>query len=406
MSIRGVACALVVSIACHVAVPTPAGAQAPPDPPRGDRQPIGLTEPRVAPLPEARWTDDHRALVRLYSGDGRADNQLRTLLNVPAIVEGLLPVTTYLIEESTLSARHRELLILRAAWLAGSQPLWATHAARARDAGMAGEEIRRVAQGPDASGWDALERTLLQLADQLYLNSSVTAATWTALAARYDEQHLMDAVETVNHFTVLSMIYNSFGVQPDVETTDRLPTDVPYRIMVPDREPPLPAARFDPLDGPGIAVSRTFARYPALAQPRSRRANYINQVSPLSPRDRELLILRIGWNCQAVYEWARHVGRAPNLDPLLVAEGPEGPRASAFDATLLRVVDELYQNAIVSDDTWNALATRYDLVEAMSAVYTPSSYRATSMSLGAYGVQLHEGDEDFPLVALFNPVRR
>ena len=226
------------------------------------------------------------------------------------------------------------------------------------------------------------------------------------MAARYDEQHLMDAVETVNHFTVLSMIYNSFGVQPDVETTDRLPTDVPYRITVPDREPPLPAARFDPLDGPGIAVSRTFARYPALAQPRSRRANYINQVSPLSPRDRELLILRIGWNCQAVYEWARHVGRAPDLDPLLVAEGPEGPRASAFDATLLRVVDELYQNAIVSDDTWNALTNRYDLVEAMSAVYTPNSYRATSMSLGAYGVQLHEGDADFPLVALFNPVRR
>ena len=35
----------------------------------------------------------------------------------------------------------------------------------------------------------------------------------------------------------------------------------------------------------------------------------------------------------------------------------------------------------------------------------PSSYRATSMSLGAYGVQLHEGDESFPLVKLFDPSR-
>ena len=316
-----------------------------------------------------------------------------------------MPFTAYLTEESTLSARHREILVLRAAWLAGSQPLWATHAARARDDGMTSAKIRRIAQGPDASGWDALERTLLQLADQLYLSSSVTDATWNALAARYDEHHLMDAVETFNQFTVLSMIYNSFGVQPDAETTDRLPTDVPYRITVPDRERPLSVARFDPLDGPAIAVSRTFARYPALAQPRSRRANYINRVAPLSPRDREMLILRIGWNCQAVYEWARHVGRAPDLDPMLVAQGPEGSRASAFDVTLLRVVDDLYQNAIVSDETWNALTTHYDRVEAMSAVYTPSSYRATSMSLGAYGVQLHEGDESFPLVKLFDPSR-
>ena len=67
---------------------------------------------------------------------------------------------------------------------------------------------------------------LLRLADQLYLNSSVTDAAWAALTTRFDEHRLMDAVETVNHFTVLSLVYNSFGVQPDAGTMDRLPVDI------------------------------------------------------------------------------------------------------------------------------------------------------------------------------------
>ena len=67
---------------------------------------------------------------------------------------------------------------------------------------------------------------------------------------------------------------------------------------------------------------------------------------------------------------------------------------------LLRTVDELYRNTILSDETWTALTNHYDLVKAMSAVYTPSSYRATSMSLNTYGVQLEDGDEEFPDVPL------
>jgi hypothetical protein len=34
----------------------------------------------------------------------------------------------------------------------------------------------------------------------------------------------------------------------------------------------------------------------------------------------------------------------------------------------------------------------------MSAVFTASSYRATSMALNAFGVQLEPGDERFPNV--------
>jgi alkylhydroperoxidase family enzyme len=312
-----------------------------------------------------------------------------------------MPFSSYLSSESTLSPRHRELLILRVAWLCGNHSLWATHSAIARKLPMTADVIRRIALGPEASGWDVLEATLLRLADELYRNSSVSDTTWVALAEHYDLYHLMDAVETVNHFTVLSLLYNTLGVQPDEGSTDRLPNDVPYRVVVPARGSPLNVARVGPVPGPGIAVGRTFARHPKLAEPRGRRANYINRGSPLLPRYREMLILRIGWDCQSEYEWAQHVGsvgraRDYGLDPTRIAQGPDAPGWDTFEATILRAADELYRDAGVSDRTWDGLAARFDTRMLMSAIFTASSYRATSMALNAFGVQLEAGDERFP----------
>jgi alkylhydroperoxidase family enzyme len=370
-----------------------------PDRPPADKQPASA-KLRVAPVPEAEWTAAQKDLAAKFSRGGGADNQLKTLLNVPEIVEGVLPFTIYVTEESQLIPRHREQLILRTAWLNGSQALWAKHAVRARQVGLTDEEIRRVAQGPDAAGWTPFEKTLVQMADQLYRNSSVADATWRTLAAQYDLERLMDAVETVNHLTFLAGMFNSFGVQPDEAWPDRLPR-IPYRINVPEPEPPLAAARVEPLPGPGIAVGRTFARHARLNQPRSRRANYVNRVSPLSPRHREMLILRIGWNCQSEYEWAQHVGsvgraREHGADPVMIARGPDAPGIDPFDAAILRAADELYRDAVVSDRTWSALAARFDTRSLMSAVYSVGSYRATSMSLKTYGVQLEPTDERFP----------
>ena len=144
------------------------------DPP-GARQPVAPTTARIAPVPEAQWSEAQKQLVAKYASNGKADNALKTLLNLPELVDGVMPYTNYLLNESSLSPRQRELLVLRAAWLAGSQALWASHAPAAKAAGL---DVKQIAQGADVAGWDPLEANLLRLADQLYRNSSVTGATW------------------------------------------------------------------------------------------------------------------------------------------------------------------------------------------------------------------------------------
>ncbi len=361
-----------------------------------------LTEPRIAPVPQTEWTAAQRALVARYAPELRIGNAFRTLLNVPELVEALVPFHLYIAGDSTLPDRHRELLILRAAWLCQNSYLWADHVPTARTAGVTPGELRQVAVGPTAPEWDPFEATLLRVADELFRNSSVRDATWAALARRYDLFRLVDAVMTVNQTTLLSMVLNSFGVQPDDSARARFPADVPYRVDVADPEPALREPRVAPLEGPGIRVGRTFARHPRMQAARRGQSNYVNRVSPLTPYYRELLILRIGWNCQAVYEWAKHVGsvgraRDHGLDPERIARGPDAGWDD-FERAHLDAADEIYRDGIVSDDTWSVLAYQYDTRELMSVVMTVANYRLVSMSLNALGVQPQETDELFPIV--------
>ena len=377
-------------------------AQSRPAPP-GSTEPLRLTTPRIPPLPESQWTDRHRALVAQYAPDGRVGNGLATLLHVPEVVEAVLPFTTFLSRESSLPTRERELLVLRTAWLAQNQYFWAAHAASGRRAGLTETELRQVAMGPDADGWNPFDASLLSLADELFRNSSVTDATWTTLGVRYNLSQLVEAVINVNEHILLSMMFNAVGVQPNDWASDRLPTDIQYRVAAPDPDPPLLRPRIAPLDGDGLRVSRTFGRHPRLAAARSGQSGFVNRISPLTPYHRELLILRIGWNCQAVYEWAKHVGsvggaRDHGLDPPRIAAGPDHPQWEPFAVTLLHFADELYRDTMVSDETWAAVTEQFDTRETISALMTVSNYRLVSMSLNAFGVQPLETDELFPVV--------
>ena len=90
-----------------------------------------VTEPRVTPLPESEWTPEQREVVGRYTADGVPDNALRTLIRAPGMADRVFTLLTYLTNESTLSPRHRALLILRTVWLAQNDSLWASHASRA-----------------------------------------------------------------------------------------------------------------------------------------------------------------------------------------------------------------------------------------------------------------------------------
>ena len=123
--------------------------------------------------------------------------------------------------------------------------------------------------------------------------------------------------------------------------------------------------------------------------------------STLPPRDREILILRIGWLCQAEYEWGQHViiGKQCGLNDeeiIRIIEGPDVEGWNSFDAALLRAVDELYIDAFISDSTWQNLSEKYNTHQLIDLVFTVGQYNLVSMVLNTLGVQLEEGIDGFP----------
>ncbi len=69
------------------------------------------------------------------------------------------------------------------------------------------------------------------------------------------------------------------------------------------------------VNGEVVNIFRVLMNNPKLARSWSRFADYILGGQSLPARDREILILRIGWLNQARYEWEQHVriGKAAGL---------------------------------------------------------------------------------------------
>jgi len=76
-------------------------------------------------------------------------------------------------------------------------------------------EIERIKTGPDAPGWSAHESAILRATDELHEDSFIRDETWTALAATWSEEQLLDFVFAVGQYHLVSMALNTLGVQID-----------------------------------------------------------------------------------------------------------------------------------------------------------------------------------------------
>ena len=173
-----------------------------------------MTEgPRIAPLPPEEREEQHRELLGDAGAPGApASNIFTTLVRHPGLARKWLPFGGKLLA-GKLPARERELLILRTGWRCRSEYEWGQHVLIARAEGVTDEEIERIKQGADASGWDRFDATLLRAADELHDDGRIGDDTWAELAQRYDERQLIEVPMLVGHYHMVAFTLNSLGVE-------------------------------------------------------------------------------------------------------------------------------------------------------------------------------------------------
>lgn len=161
----------------------------------------------------------------------------------------------------------------------------------------------------------------------------------------------------------------------------------------------LHSLRFDP-DADDMNLFTTLAHHPRLLKRWSAFGGLLLAGGTLSPRDREVLILRTAANTGADYEWGHHV-------PLGLAAGlthEEMAALASFTATdrpphddlLVRAADELHTDSVLSDHTWAALADVYDEQQLIEVCMIVGQYHLVGFTLNSLRIQREDGIEGLP----------
>jgi AhpD family alkylhydroperoxidase len=172
---------------------------------------------------------------------------------------------------------------------------------------------------------------------------------------------------------------------------------------------PLPFAEWDMDAISAVAPGRQlgpsnvlglFANHPALAKAfLGYNAYLLGRASTIPPYTREVAILRVAWRRRCRYEWAQHVqiARRAGVSDEEIARIRAGDTDDESVGQIIAAVDELDAHSTLSDETYQALAGKFDDRQLMDLVFTIGTYGLLAMAFNAFGLGLDPGlsDEGF-----------
>jgi len=175
--------------------------------------------PRITPLALDEIPDE---LLEPFGGRSNTRCELnffKILIRHPSLLKNYTPFAMQLGAKPLLPPRDKEILILRTLVLCQETYESAHHLYIAREAGMTDEEIEAARRGGE--GLPPFDRALVDAAEELVRVHCVSDDTWAVLAKRYTNEQLIELVFLVANYTLLAMVNNSLGIQPedDVEHT-------------------------------------------------------------------------------------------------------------------------------------------------------------------------------------------
>jgi alkylhydroperoxidase family enzyme len=154
-------------------------------------------------------------------------------------------------------------------------------------------------------------------------------------------------------------------------------------------------------DGRPINIFGVLAHHPRLLKRFNLMAGMLLNKGELPAREREIVILRVGWNCRSMYEFGQHtvIGARAGLatEEITALTGHRSDHVwSSVDADLIALADELCSDDCVSAATWERLRATWNDAELVELVIVAGFYRMVSGFLNTMGVQLDQGVPGWP----------
>lgn len=149
-----------------------------------------------------------------------------------------------------------------------------------------------------------------------------------------------------------------------------------------------------------LNIFRTLAKAPKMLDAVQRMGGFLLSGKGLPPREREIVVLRVGWRAGSEYEFGQHtvIGRQAGLTDeeitRLTEDSLEG--WDDGDRLLVAMADDLHADDKVSDLTWAGLAERWTETQLIELLVLAGFYRLISGFLNSAGVELEDGTPGWP----------
>lgn len=131
--------------------------------------------------------------------------------------------------------------------------------------------------------------------------------------------------------------------------------------------------------------------------------NLLDKESPLTLRERELVILRVTANLDCEYEWGVHVtafAKAAGFDEKQIAATKQGKSDAvcwnAKEQLLLKAVDEMCENGGIAPDTYSAVAGHWSREEQLEILALAGTYHTVSFVANTSGIDNEPFGATFP----------
>jgi alkylhydroperoxidase family enzyme len=145
------------------------------------------------------------------------------------------------------------------------------------------------------------------------------------------------------------------------------------------------------------AIHFTMLRHPGLWEQITALSVQLSGRGQLSVRERELVILRTGWLCQAPFEWGEHVkfGKSMGItgeEVERVTVGSSAPDWDEHERALMRAVEELHTEQMISDDTWEMLSRRLSDTQLFELTVLVGQFTTVAYWQNSLRIPLGEGN--------------
>jgi alkylhydroperoxidase family enzyme len=154
---------------------------------------------------------------------GRPRNIHTTFVNHESLHDKWSTFAKQFFRASSLDPLHREILVLRTAYLCRCDYEWGQHVLIASEAGMSEIQIAALREVGAAGMWGIRERVLLQIADELHVDIMVSDETWNQAVREFRSEQIFDALFTVGFYTMTAMALRTLGVELE-EGVEGLPS--------------------------------------------------------------------------------------------------------------------------------------------------------------------------------------